>query len=146
MSAAVTLLVDASLPAVRLLAAACHGVLTEWRVPEERRSLLELALVEAATNAVRHAYRDHEAGTVRVTLSREGDRLLLAVADRGASFDPASVPPPPEPDPTDPATWPEGGMGLALIRAACDEVTYTVVEGENVLTMHVRLPAAPRRT
>ena len=134
--------VDATLRAVRLLAAATRGVLAEWEVPEERASLLELALVEAATNVVRHAYRELPAEEIRVSLERRPEAVVLAVADRGHSFDPSKVPPPPPPDPADPRTWPEGGMGLALIRASCDEVTYVSEGGENVLRLTMRLSAA----
>ncbi len=141
----VELRVDATLRSVRLLAAAARGVLAEWAVPEEKASLLELALVEAATNVVRHAYRGAPGHEIRVRLTRDAGTVVLAVADRGRSFDPSKVPPPPAPDPADPKTWPEGGMGLALIRASCDEVTYASEAGENVLSLTLRLPAAGGR-
>ncbi len=129
--------VEADFPSVRLLAAACHGVLAEWGLPEGRRSLLELALVEAATNVVRHAYGGR-GGRVEVELTREGSAISLSVLDSGASFDPTRVPPPREPDPADPSTWPEGGMGLPIIRAACDELRYRAEDGRNRLTLHLR--------
>lgn len=130
--------VEADFPSVRLLAAACQGVLAEWGLPEGRRSLLELALVEAATNVVRHAYGGR-GGRVEVELTREGGAISLSVLDSGASFDPTRVPPPRDPDPADPSTWPEGGMGLPIIRAACDELRYRVEDGRNRLTLHLRV-------
>ena len=135
---------EADFPSVRLLAAACHGVLAEWGLCEERRSLLELAVVEAATNVVRHAYGGR-GGRVDVELAREGNAIDLSVVDSGASFDPTRVPPPREPDPADPSTWPEGGMGLPIIRASCDELRYRSEEGRNRLTLFLRLdgPEAP---
>ena len=130
--------VEADFPSVRLLAAACHGVLAEWGLPTERRSLLELAVVEAATNVVRHAYRGR-GGRVEVELTREGRAIALSVVDTGISFDPTRVPPPRDLDPDDPSTWPEGGMGLPIIRAACDELRYRVEDGRNRLTLHLRV-------
>ncbi len=130
--------VEADFPSVRLLAAACHGVLAEWGLSEDRRSLLELAVVEAATNVVRHAYGGR-GGRVEVELTREGSEIALSVLDTGVSFDPTRVPPPREPDPRDPATWPEGGMGLPIIRAACDELRYLSEAGRNRLTLHLRV-------
>lgn len=130
--------VEADFPSVRLLAAACHGVLAEWGLPPERRSLLELAVVEAATNVVRHAYGGR-GGRVEVELTREGGAIALSVVDTGTSFDPTRVPPPREPDPADPSTWPEGGMGLPIIRAACDELRYRAEGGRNRLTLHLRV-------
>ncbi len=140
----ISLSVEADFPSVRLLAAACHGVLAEWGLSADRRSLLELALVEAATNVVRHAYGGR-GGRVDVELAREGNAIALSVVDSGASFDPTRVPPPREPDPADPSTWPEGGMGLPIIRAACDELRYRSEGGRNRLTLHLTVdePGGP---
>ena len=140
----ISLSAEADFPSVRLLAAACHGVLDEWGLAPARRSLLELALVEAATNVVRHAYGGR-GGRVEVELAREGSEISLSVVDSGISFDPTSVPPPREPDPADPSTWPEGGMGLPIIRAACDELRYRSEGGRNRLTLHLTVDA-PGRT
>lgn len=136
----IALSTEATLPALRLLSAALRGVLDSWPLTEERRLLLELALVEAATNVARHAYRDGPPGPVTLVLVRRGNDLSLSVKDRGLSFDPAAVPLPPEPDPDDPSTWPEGGMGLPIIRAACDELRYATADGENTLTLVLRAP------
>ena len=139
----ISLSAEADFPSVRLLAAACHGVLDEWGLAPARRSLLELALVEAATNVVRHAYGGR-GGRVEVELSREGSAITLAVVDSGIAFDPTSVPPPREPDPADPSTWPEGGMGLPIIRAACDELRYRSEGGRNRLSLHLTVDGPPR--
>jgi anti-sigma regulatory factor (Ser/Thr protein kinase) len=130
--------VEADFPSVRLLAAACHGVLAEWGLSSERRSLLELAVVEAATNVVRHAYGGR-GGRVELELTRDGAAIALSVVDSGSAFDPTGVPAPREPDPGDPSTWPEGGMGLPIIRAACDELHYLSEGGRNRLTLHLRV-------
>ena len=127
---------EADFPSVRLLAAACHGILAEWGLSADRRSLLELAVVEAATNVVRHAYGGR-GGRIEMELVREGSAIALSVVDAGASFDPTGVPPPRDPDPSDPSTWPEGGMGLPIIRAACDELRYRSEGGRNRLTLHL---------
>ena len=130
--------VEADFPSVRLLAAACHGVLAEWGLSSERRALLELAVVEAATNVVRHAYGGR-GGRVELDLARDGATISLSVVDSGTAFDPTGVPAPREPDPGDPSTWPEGGMGLPIIRAACDELHYLSEGGRNRLTLHLRV-------
>lgn len=127
---------EADFPSVRLLAAACHGVLAEWGLSADRRALLELAVVEAATNVVRHAYGGR-GGRVELEIAREGPAIALSVVDGGAAFDPTTIPAPREPDPRDPSTWPEGGMGLPIIRAACDELRYSSEGGRNRLTLHL---------
>ncbi|MCC6129423.1 MAG: ATP-binding protein [Acidobacteria bacterium] len=133
----IELAIPASLHAVRLLAAACQGVFSNWGLAQDRKSLLELALVEASTNVVRHAYRDLPAGLVRLRLCRQNGTIEIRVTDTGHSFDPERVGPPPNPDPQDPATWPEGGMGLYIIRSACDRLEYLTESGENTLILTV---------
>ena len=129
---------EADFPSVRLLAAACQGVLAEWGLPGERRALLELAVVEAATNVVRHAYGGR-GGRLELELARDGNALAISVVDSGVPFDPTRLPAPREPDPGDPSTWPEGGMGLPIIRASCDDLRYRSEGGRNRLTLHLRL-------
>lgn len=135
----IRLAANATLPSVRLLAAAARGVLAIWPLSEERRALLELALVEASTNVVRHAYAGRAGGPIELGMVREGEKYLLSVTDHGRSFDPALVPPPPEPDPDNPNTWPEGGLGLPIIRAICDTLHYVTHDGANTLTLTLRV-------
>ena len=136
----IVLAAGATLPAVRLLAAASRSIFEAWRLPEERASLLELALVEAATNVVRHAYRDQPPGRLEIHLRREKGKVCISVVDHGRPFDPEVVPPPPEPDPNDPSTWPDrGGMGLPLIRSACEKLTYVSEGGCNRLILTLTL-------
>jgi serine/threonine-protein kinase RsbW len=76
---------------------------------------LKLAVTEACGNAVRHAY-DEDSGTVTVKLVPGGDRLELVVEDEGAGVDMAAVPNFLAED------RPEGGMGMAIMRAVVDEL------------------------
>jgi len=93
------------------------GVLPQG-LPEPRVSVLELAVAEMASNAFRHSYRGREGGDLHLRLDWDEAGLRIALTDRGLPFDPQRVPAPAEPDPCEPSTWPEGGMGLALIRSA----------------------------
>jgi anti-sigma regulatory factor (Ser/Thr protein kinase) len=61
-----------------------------------------LAVSEAITNAVLHAYRDHSAGPVRIVACAEPDRLVVVVRDYGCGMSP-------HPD------SPGLGLGLAVI-------------------------------
>ena len=47
---------------------------------------LELALAEAATNVVRHAYHGRPPGKLGVRVTRDGDQLTLAVTDEPLSW------------------------------------------------------------
>src|SRR5262249_58023188 len=52
----------------------------------EALSDLKLALTEACTNSVRHAYREGRSGTVEIVYQIEPDRLVVEVTDEGAGF------------------------------------------------------------
>jgi serine/threonine-protein kinase RsbW len=75
---------------------------------------LKLALTEAASNSVRHAYGEH-VGVVEISYELLPDRLVIEVTDDGEGFDPAEAAGPPD-------ELSEGGLGIAIIRAIADEV------------------------
>jgi serine/threonine-protein kinase RsbW len=83
---------------------------------------LKLALTEACTNSVRHAYQDEGPGSVDIVYELHRDRLAVEVGDAGAGFDPG-------PAPTDADELEEGGLGIAIIRAVTDEVEIADREG-----------------
>src|SRR5436190_12125469 len=58
---------------------------------DETLSDLKLALTEACTNSVRHAYHEGRAGTVEIVYQIEPDRLIVEVTDDGSGFEPASL-------------------------------------------------------
>jgi serine/threonine-protein kinase RsbW len=76
---------------------------------------LKLALTEAASNSVRHAYADDRVGFVEVSYELHPDRLVIEVTDEGEGFDPADTKGPPD-------ELSEGGLGIAIIRAIADQV------------------------
>jgi len=82
----------------------------------ETLSDLKLALTEACTNSVRHAYREGRSGTVEIVYQIEPDRLVVEVTDEGAGFQPN------ESMPGGNGDLNEGGLGIAIIRAVADEV------------------------
>lgn len=131
----------ASLPAARDFALAAGSVLRFWRLPESRVQLLELAVAEMATNVCRHGYAGREGGPMILELDLDDAGLRIALRDEGAPFDPAAVPERALPDPADPSTWPEGGMGLALIRSA-GRLSYETRGGANCLSLQVEGPLA----
>ena len=77
---------------------------------------LKLALTEACTNSVRHAYAGRE-GMVEILYELHDDKLVIEVVDEGEGFDP----------PTEVSNalaedeLSEGGLGIAIIEALADE-------------------------
>ena len=84
--------------------------------PDEMLADLKLALTEACSNSVRHAYDGGE-GHVAISFELREDRLIVEVADDGTGFVPAG-----ELEPVDGDELSEGGLGIAIIRSVADEV------------------------
>lgn len=83
-----------------------------------------LALTEAATNVVVHAYRDGECGDVRVVACAEPERLVVVVRDYGYGMRPRH-------------DSPGLGMGLPLIGHLTSHFNVEAPEGEGTrLRMH----------
>ena len=78
---------------------------------------LKLALTEACTNSVRHAYADGQ-GSVEILYELHSDRLVVEVTDDGAGFEPPDRPG----DVLDGQELNEGGLGIAIIEALADEL------------------------
>jgi serine/threonine-protein kinase RsbW len=76
---------------------------------------LKLALTEACTNSVRHAYENGRTGNVEIIYELGRDRLAIEVGDEGAGFEPLA-----NGDRHDELE--EGGLGIDIIRALADEV------------------------
>jgi len=84
-------------------------------LPPETLADLKLALTEACSNSVRHAYGDAE-GHVEIRFELSADRLVVEVTDDGTGFELAESPGAGDGDLT------EGGLGIAIIRSIADEV------------------------
>src|SRR5438132_1047942 len=93
---------------------ALTGLARTRSLSDETLADLKLALTEACTNSVRHAY-DGGAGAVEILFELHDDRLVVEVSDTGEGFDHVA-----STDDTDELT--EGGLGIAIIRALADEL------------------------
>jgi anti-sigma regulatory factor (Ser/Thr protein kinase) len=101
------------------------------RLPPEMVEDMRLAVTEACTNIVRHAYHDGEPGPIEVVIRPHEDRLELIVSDRGNGLGPS-------PDAAGP------GLGLPLIAALADslDIEHAPTRGSR-LAMSFR--SRPRR-
>ena len=82
---------------------------------DETLADLKLALTEACSNSVRHAYRDGRAGVVDIDYNLQPGYLAIEVSDDGPGFDYL------EADGEETSELSEGGLGLAIIRSLSDE-------------------------
>jgi len=93
---------------------------------EEGVSQLELAVTEAASNIMRHAYHGRTDQRIQVTADAFADHVCLQLWHHGTAFDPATVQAPVFDGSRD------GGFGVYIIAHCVDEVRYVRDErGEN---------------
>lgn len=76
-----------------------------------------LALDEALTNIIRHAYAG-EPGKMTVWVEDDHEKMEIVLEDQGKRFDPTQVP-----SPELPREKP-GGLGIHFIRTIMDEMVY----------------------
>jgi len=105
------------------------------RLPDEVLFDIDLAVEEASTNIVRHAYGPGQVGDIRVRVETVDDDLLITFTDWGRPFEAdaayLAVDVPLE-------VRAEGGMGVLLMHELMDDVTRTtssVPGGPNVLRL-----------
>lgn len=101
---------------------------------EEAVCAVEMAVDEACTNIIEHAYGGEGRGDIECTCQINQDKLTVKLRDYGCPFDPSNVP-----EPNISAALEdreEGGLGLYLIRRLMDEVHFEFTpDSGNVLTM-----------
>lgn len=58
---------------------------------EKQRYAVQLAVDEAASNIIEHAYRNVENGKIDMTVEHSPKKLVIIVHDEGEPFDPSTV-------------------------------------------------------
>jgi serine phosphatase RsbU (regulator of sigma subunit)/anti-sigma regulatory factor (Ser/Thr protein kinase) len=126
--------VACELSAVRAGVAQVRGWLAEKGLPEAELGAWELALVEAANNAVKYAEPKARQLPVVIEVSAGEQDIEVTVADRTAGFDwPAEI--------KLPEADAERGRGLYLMKSLTDEIFYLRHPGRNVLVLRRARPA-----
>jgi serine/threonine-protein kinase RsbW len=112
----VELTLDARAENLALTRLALAGMAANAGASREVVADLKLAVTEACTNVIKHAYRGGERGKIVVRYTAEPGQLAVEVEDFGSGF--AYGTPPPAPD----QNGGGHGMGLMIIRVLTDEL------------------------
>jgi serine/threonine-protein kinase RsbW len=112
----VSLVIPARAEYIALGRLALSGLLRPLAVEPEVIADMKLALTEACSNSIRHAYEDGRAGAVEIRYELAVDRLAVEVSDDGEGFDPEILR-------VEPGELDEGGLGIAIIRALTDDLS-----------------------
>src|SRR3954469_22526966 len=135
----VRLTIPARAEYITLCRLALTGLARLRPISEELVEDLKLALTEATSNSVRHAYGERE-GTVEIAYELNGDRLVIEVNDDGEGFDHEDGG-----DVGDLENLTEGGLGIAIIRSIADEFVLTRGPGGRGSRLRfAQVPAAQR--
>jgi len=95
---------------------------------------VQLAVDEAATNVIEHAYGGDDRGELHITCKVDDKCLTVIIHDHGRAFDPNRVPEPITDVPLEQLR--SRGLGVFLIRRMMDEVCYEFSPAKgNTLTM-----------
>ena len=135
----ITLAITSDLQNVPLISLTVQRLCAVIPLSDVESHQIALCVVEAVNNAIVHAYGNETGHEVEVRFGQHPDHLTLQICDTGRAMDPKHLEPqaasPFDFDPCRLNSIPEGGLGLAIIRATMDEVTYTTSEGKNILTL-----------
>ncbi|ADU64216.1 MAG: ATP-binding protein [Pseudodesulfovibrio sp.] len=130
----ISLSIPSRAEAVRWACLAIRGLLQGVQLNDDEKYHVELAVSEAATNSMRHAYDGDPDQEIGLQVSIDPERLIVEVSDTGRSLDPCLLKCaclPPEAGVREDT----GGRGLYLIREVMDDVRAERVDGRNVLRM-----------
>jgi serine/threonine-protein kinase RsbW len=94
---------------------------------------IEMAVDEACSNIIEHAYGGEGKGSIHCTCSVTEDAIQVEIKDQGKPFDPSSIPPPNLSQNLEERQ--AHGLGLHFIRKWMDEVQFLSEGKENTLTM-----------
>jgi serine/threonine-protein kinase RsbW len=137
----VTLILNSRLEDVFLAGLAVRGICQYTPLDPSTVCQVELCVVEAVTNSVKHAYGGQAGCEVRLEVSLSADRIQFDVSDTGLPMKTLNTPDPVY-DRGDRDALPESGTGLFIIRSVMDRVSYSSEEcGRNVLRMIKLFPA-----
>jgi serine/threonine-protein kinase RsbW len=113
----VRLTIPAKAEYITLVRLALSGLSSFRPLDDETLGDLKLAVTEACSNSVRHAYSDGREGSVEVVYELHPDRLVVEVTDDGEGFAIGQSAPAGE-------SLSEGGLGIAIIRELADELEF----------------------
>ena len=128
--------VEATLENLRKVSDFVRDIGRQLRLTEDALFDVDLAVEEASTNIVRHAYRPGRPGDILLTVDTTDDIVQITLTDWGLPFNAEDLAPIDVDAPVEART--EGGMGLHLVHQLMDGVTRKTASapgGPNVLVL-----------
>lgn len=95
---------------------------------EEESSKIVLAVDEACTNVIKHAYQNAPDRSIQIEIMPDGKTFQVSVIDEGKSFNPNSAKMPDLKQHL--SNFRRGGLGVYLMRTLMDKVEYNYSPGK----------------
>ena len=95
---------------------------------DEEVSNIILAVDEACTNIIKHAYGGRKNGDIRIEVLRSATSFSVRIQDHGKAFNPEGIEPPNLQKHL--AEYRRGGLGVYLMRRMMDKVEYAIAPGK----------------
>ena len=103
------------------------GAAQHFGFTEDDTNKIVLAVDEACTNIIKHAYAYGADHTIKLSIQTRGTVFEITITDQGKPFDPASIP---QPDMKEYLThFKRGGLGMYLMKTVMDKVEYDFKPG-----------------
>lgn len=93
----------------------------------DEASKIELAVDEACTNVIKHAYANNSDQTIDVVIRIDSKKLSITVSDKGKGFDPEHIKVPNLNDSIKEGR--QGGLGICLMKTLMDKVDFNIRPG-----------------
>lgn len=108
-------------------------------MPKNIQNRIILAVDEAVTNIIEHAYEFHKHGVIDIAVNYDNEKFKITIYDSGKTFNPNNVA---EPNIMEHIKKKKKkGLGIFLIRQIMDEIHYDYKEGyQNELMMIKYIP------
>lgn len=99
----------------------------ECGFPDDEVSKIALAVDEACTNIIKHAYHNDPTKKISVSVKNKNGGLEIVIADSGTGFDPMRIQPPNMKEYL--SHYRHGGLGVYLMKSLMDKVEYKIDSG-----------------
>lgn len=127
-------MIDSKLELVFLVGFAIRGFCSRTPLDEVAAYEVELAVIEAINNAIKHAYCNQKGHQVEIQVFFHPDRISFQIIDHGRALNLSQIPSM-DFDPKDLDSLPESGMGFHIMQSVMDNVEYRRYGNSNILTL-----------
>lgn len=136
------LTIESAYENVVLVGSSVNRICREAGFSDQAAFEVELSVVEAVNNAIKHAYCESP-GKVEVSLELTPGTLNIKVTDAGRAMPQEFLQPAGLQDEAAP-TLADSGRGLFIIHSLMDQVSYVTAGGKNTLSLTRNLKAPGR--